>query len=992
MSLSSIETCTNQSKNSGKIPYICCLNKDSRFTNNCTAIMKPLQTLISTPENLVDVLNQLLPNGSENRYVSSDPVGEKVGSGGGTAWLLAQHYKQLGEESFDRYLAASKKVIIHAGGQSRRLPGYAPSGKLLTPIPVFRWSRGQSLKQNLLDLQLPLYEKLMQVTPANVNTLIASGDVLILCDQSFATLPDADVVCLAIWADPHLASRHGVYFTSKDNPAHLNFMLQKPSHQEIEKQASSHLFLMDIGVWLLSDRAVKLLMKKCEWNGHGFINGIPNKYDFYSAFGPSLGSHPTLIDEEISNLSAAIVPLDKGEFLHYGTSLELITSTEKIQNLVKDQRNIWHTRVKPHPSLFVQNAVTQFAWKPSNHHIWVENSFIPATWQLHNHHVITGIPGNNFNIEMPSGICLDVVPIYDNDLVIRPYGMNDSFSGAAKDALWMGKPLVDWLSERNISFDDAGIDGEGDMQITPLFPVIEAAALSERMFNWLIGNISNDEETRTSWLKLPRLSAEQISAKANLLRLYQQRNRFYAENLPALANNYKSSVFFQVDLKDLAVTFAQNNLTYAVEPSLEEAPLLLARHHMLKSEIERQKGESGLSEANIAFSTLQNALIDSVKHCELPTLNVFPDQIVWARSPARLDLAGGWSDTPPYCIQSGGSVVNMGVDLNGQPPLQVFIRLSTDYKIVLRSIDNGVSETIGTYKELGAFTQVGSAFSIPRAAICLAGFHPQYNAARHQSLEEQLKAFGGGIEISLLVAIPKGSGLGTSSILASTVLAALSDFCKLRWDHQTIAHRTLILEQMLTTGGGWQDQYGGIFPGIKLIQSVPGLQNNVSINWLPDSLFTRSEYRGNWLLYYTGITRVAKNILAEIVRGMFLNEGKRLQVLDAIKQHAYNTFEAIQQCNFELTGKMIQRSWHLNNQLDSGTNTPEIQKVIQLIQDFTYGFKLLGAGGGGYLLMCAKDETAARRIVEILGKNPPNSRARFVDMTISQTGLQVSRS
>jgi galactokinase/mevalonate kinase-like predicted kinase len=184
----------------------------------------------------------------------------------------------------------------------------------------------------------------------------------------------------------------------------------------------------------------------------------------------------------------------------------------------------------------------------------------------------------------------------------------------------------------------------------------------------------------------------------------------------------------------------------------------------------------------------------------------------------RLDLAGGWSDTPPYCFHNGGAVVNIAVDLNGQPPLQVFIRLLDEYKITLRSIDNGVSETIETYEEIGRYDNVGSAFSIPRAALCMAGFHPDFQGQFFGSLEEQLKKFGGGIEISLLVAIPKGSGLGTSSILAVTIMGALSDFCVLGWDNHAICLNTLILEQMLTTGGGWQDQYGGVFPGIKLFQ------------------------------------------------------------------------------------------------------------------------------------------------------------------------------
>jgi hypothetical protein len=171
-----------------------------------------MQTLLSLPENLVSSFNDIESAKDRYYFVTCDPAGKKVGSGGGTAWLLARHFRDGNFSEFEDYLKSEKKIIIHAGGQSRRLPAYAPLGKVLTPIPVFRWSRGQRLDQNLLDLQLPLYERLMEVSPPNSHTLVASGDVLIQYNKLPAELPDSDVICLGIWVDPHLASRHGVFF------------------------------------------------------------------------------------------------------------------------------------------------------------------------------------------------------------------------------------------------------------------------------------------------------------------------------------------------------------------------------------------------------------------------------------------------------------------------------------------------------------------------------------------------------------------------------------------------------------------------------------------------------------------------------------------------------------------------------------------------------------------------------------------------------------
>ena len=89
-----------------------------------------------------------------------------------------------------------------------------------------------------------------------------------------------------------------------------------------------------------------------------------------------------------------------------------------------------------------------------------------------------------------------------------------------------------------------------------------------------------------------------------------------------------------------------------------------------------------------------------------------------------------------------GYASNVAIELNGQPPLQVYIKPSKDYRITLRSIDLGAMEQIQTWEELSDFNKVGSPFSIPKAALALAGFLPRFSADKFTSLEEQLKDFG----------------------------------------------------------------------------------------------------------------------------------------------------------------------------------------------------------------------------------------------------------
>jgi galactokinase/mevalonate kinase-like predicted kinase len=108
----------------------------------------------------------------------------------------------------------------------------------------------------------------------------------------------------------------------------------------------------------------------------------------------------------------------------------------------------------------------------------------------------------------------------------------------------------------------------------------------------------------------------------------------------------------------------------------------------------------------------------------------------------RFDLAGGWTDTPPYCLEFGGSVLNVAVDLNGQPPVQVFAKLCERPELVVRSIDLGVEERLRTYEELDTYDKPGSAFALAKAALALAGFLPRFHAdGGFDSLEKQLRAF-----------------------------------------------------------------------------------------------------------------------------------------------------------------------------------------------------------------------------------------------------------
>ena len=119
---------------------------------------------------------------------------------------------------------------------------------------------GTALSQDLLSLQLPLYEQMMEKAPDDVHTMVVSGDVLVRTSQPLGPVPQADVVCYGLWLDADVAKNHGVFVSDRRTPQVLKQMLQKPSVEELHELQKDHFYLTDIGVWLLSDRAVKLLM------------------------------------------------------------------------------------------------------------------------------------------------------------------------------------------------------------------------------------------------------------------------------------------------------------------------------------------------------------------------------------------------------------------------------------------------------------------------------------------------------------------------------------------------------------------------------------------------------------------------------------------------------------------------------------------------------------------------------------------------------------
>uniref|UniRef100_H2YTS9 Uncharacterized protein n=1 Tax=Ciona savignyi TaxID=51511 RepID=H2YTS9_CIOSA len=205
-----------------------------------------------------------------------------------------------------------------------------------------------------------------------------------------------------------------------------------------------------------------------------------------------------------------------------------------------------------------------------------------------------------------------------------------------------------------------------------------------------------------------------------------------------------------------------------------------------------------------------------------------------AECPARIDISGGWTDTPPVCYEHGGAVVNAAILLDGKRPIGARIRKIKQPVILLTLLGEDDSSTqiieCSNKKDFSDYYQPQAPGALLKACFILAKV---VDLDSEISLEKQLLSeFDGGFELQTWSMLPRGSGLGTSSILAGAVMNVVYRAAGYSVDNDSIIHSVLLVEQMLTTGGGWQDQVGGCLGGIKIGRSANTLPLHVTVEML----------------------------------------------------------------------------------------------------------------------------------------------------------------
>ena len=190
-----------------------------------------------------------------------------------------------------------------------------------------------------------------------------------------------------------------------------------------------------------------------------------------------------------------------------------------------------------------------------------------------------------------------------------------------------------------------------------------------------------------------------------------------------------------------------------------------------------------------------------------------------------------------------------------------------------------------------------------KTALILSGIIPR---GQNQSIASLFEKVGMGLELVTSVNIPKGSGLGTSSILAGAVIICLHTLLGRELSEQEIFNQVLTLEQMITTGGGWQDQVGGLTSGIKLIKSKPGIPQVPTYEPIVLSDSVKEQLDKQFVLVYTGQRRLAKRILRDIMGAYMLRKEQVVQSLHEIQKIALSMKSALVKGNLALVGRLMQ--------------------------------------------------------------------------------------
>ena len=962
----------------------------------------------------------LLPKQTEFMVIA-DPAGQRIGSGGATLRVLTHLLKQT-----RRALNKLQVLIIHSGGDSKRLPHCSAIGKLFARIPRILPDGRASTMFDEFFISL---SNLPSASPPGV--LVASGDVLLLFDHLQLNFHRQGITGVAIAAAPELGTRHGV-FVSQPQQTHIHTYLHKPSLPQL--QAASALddegqIQIDTGlVWFAGTTVPTLLSLADEprlknlyepqadtsaqqLNLYGDLLmplAEETNYDAYlqdTSDGPlsrALQLARELIWARLRSLPFHVQKLKPALFIHFGFSAEywrMVADDADLADLCA-----WTSQTASWPQQTVDNLVSINSSvnldkldllaqaKPA----LVSDSLIENSlqWQgrcllanLHTQHALNLAPD----------IAIHQLPIEnknENGFVTRIFGLDDDAKRPYSDATAtiFNLSWSTWLKRIHLSPDEIWPDlpqSDWTLWQAKLYPLSPNREDSLRLSLGLHPEHNRDDDWLLQWQNAPRLSLANGFALADSEGLLE--DILHLRDVIAV-KHFRMGLAQELPAVDLKHHFYEPDRLAQRRELLEawlqtQPPLLNLRAYKAVTEA---TGEPKWEDK--AFTNLVHLIEEAVLAQNLDssvTVQAIPGKRVRVEAAARIDFGGGWSDTPPYSLERGGAVLNAALTLQGAYPIIVEAEWLTEPKIILESRDIETSLVPEYASDVLAYANPADPFALLKSALVLRGFIPK-TLNQDMPIADIAQTWGGGLKLSTQTNIPRGSGLGTSSIMAGAVLSALARLLQIDLTEAQLFDEVLYLEQMMTTGGGWQDQVGGLVGGIKLVYSQAGLPQKLTVDSLSLSPQTQNELSQRLLLVYTGQQRLAKNLLRAVMGRWMARDQEMVWILGEIVRLAWVMKDALERDDVDTFGRLLAEHWELNKRMDPGCTNPFINQLFEDMAPYIHGGKLAGAGGGGFAFVVAKSEQAAQNLEQVLTKNYAQTGAGVWNCAIPVDALKYA--
>ncbi len=882
--------------------------------------------------------------------VLPDPEGKRVGSGGATFHVLKYLAEKIGERAED-CLKGKKVLVIHSGGDSKRVPQYSVCGKLFSPVP-------RKLPDGNLSTLFDEFIISMTEVAGKIKEgmLVLSGDVLLLFDYKNFDIQFQGSAAISIKEPISTGKDHGVFLTGQDGM--VEEFLHKQSEDMLRRSGAVNeqdCVDLDTGAVLLDREVLKALLGLICTNGKldrekydQFVNERA-RVSFYGDFlyplaaGASLaefykqvpeGSYCEELKEcrekiwaALSKFNMKVISLSPAKFIHFGTAEELLEFlTVKIDEY---QSFGWIKTAgtnRKECGLAIRNSFLSSGAVVSEGS-YLENSYLGKGVKVMEGAVLSGAVVNNITI--PAHTVLHEVKQKSGRYVARIYGVKDNPKGTYKEnASFLAGQIRDILEHYHIPARDIW-DGDSDSlweaRLYPIAGSYQEAAQDSLVLCEMAAGKANEEQVR-SWLMKERIS------------LCDSFNQADVEEVIPFEEKLQSQI--QTDY------MAQKLIA---QGSYDKAMRLYDAHGMEQE----------------CFDVIRKQIADGMKgSCGFRENVRIVKNEAKIELPLRVNWGGGWTDTPPYCNEHGGMVLNAAIRLNGILPAQAVIRKLERYQIEFESEDLGVKTVIHDLAAIQDCMDPYDSFALHKAALIACGLIPAGESAdTGRNLEELLRRLGGGIYLSTkVVGVPKGSGLGTSSILAGACARAIAEFTGTEPRRELLFDQVLYMEQLMSTGGGWQDQAGGILPGIKMITSKPGSHQILEVEPVHMAERAKEELNSRFAVIYTGQRRLARNLLREVVGNYIRGRWESLQALEQMKQTARLMKQALEKGDVDELAQLFNDHWKLSLQLDAGATNPDIDRIFEAIEDLIDGKFIAGAGGGGFLQIIMKKNVSADQV------------------------------